>query len=261
MALLGYNRKLLWVVLPAILWAWLGVAAALGPPPGQPPPGGEPPVRFGIGPAANGVYLSGVVKRVVEEPGQLTITIESASNTLMAPGTGAQPTPGADAQPAPGIPPGLKVEYVKPGELPPGPPELRLMGKMREGRRLPSGASGILTERFMLKIDERGVRIMPRPFELAFPPRGGPGGPEMERGRPRDRIRERAREWFGKRQRHEQPLDKDRKQPKKDRKKEDGRGKKPGQPGSPAPAPGAGSAGAGQDPGGASSGGAGRSGG
>jgi hypothetical protein len=234
MALLGYNRKLLWVVLPAMLWAWLGVAAALGPPPGLPPPGGEPPVRFGIGPATNGVYLTGVVKRVVEEPGQLTITIETTSIKSAATGTGAQPTPGADTQPSPGMPPGLKVEYVAPGKLPAGPPELKLMGTMRQAKRLPSGASGILTERFLLKIDERGVRVLPRPFGLGPPPRGGPGGPGDGREHPRDRIRERFWDWFSNRDRREPPPD-------MERGKDDGRGMRPDSPsgsGGPAPAPG-----------------------
>jgi hypothetical protein len=239
MALLGYNRKLMWVVLPAMLWAWLGVAAALGPPhgPGQPPPGGEPPVRFGIGPAAGGVYLSGVVKRVVEEPGQLVITIEAeAAEPRTVPAPGEQPE--AD------MPPGLRVDYVTPGELPPGPPELRLLGGMREGRRLPSGASGILTERFLLKIDEHGVRVLPRPRELGPPPRGGPGGPGARRERPRDRIRERAQQWFEKRPRRE-------KERGQERKKENERDQHPRQPAPVNPVPGEGGAQPGAPPDGA----------
>lgn len=242
MALLGYNRKLLWVVLPAMLWAWLGVAAALGPPhgPGGPLPGGEPPVRFGIGPAAGGVYLYGVVKRVVEEPGQLVITIEAITGE-------ARTVPAPGAQPEANMPPGLRVDYVTPGALPAGPPELRLLGGMREGRRLPSGASGILTERFLLKIDEHGVRVLPRPFEIAPPPRGGPGRPGAGRERPRDRIRERARQWFEKRERRE-------KEPGQERKKENEREKRLRQPRPENPAPGGGGDNQGPPPGGAGGG-------
>lgn len=238
MALLGYNRKLLWVVLPAMLWAWLGLATALAPPPGQRPPGGDPPVRMGIGPAVGGVYLPGMVKRVVETPGLLTITIEVAPDA-------PRDVFGSDMLSASHMPPGLKVEYVSPGELAPGPPELKLMGEMRQGKRLPGGASGILTENYLLKLDKRGVRIMPRPFELA-PPRGGSKGPlqpGLGRELPRDKFRERAREWLKNRQRPEKqperkpPPGNGRNQPGRDHNKEDDRAKPPRPPGGPGQPP------------------------
>jgi hypothetical protein len=185
MALLSYNRKLLWVVIPAIVWAWLGLAAALGPPPGHGRPGGEGPVRFGIGPAGDAVFISGVLKRVEERPEQLVLTIE------LAPGAEHQIL-GRGDKPVSRLPFGLTVEYVAPGELPAGPPELDLRGRQREPRRLPSGAQGVLTQRFLLKYEERGVRVIPRPNDM--PPPGGEGGPERER--PRDRGRQRVRDWF-----------------------------------------------------------------
>ncbi len=184
MALLGYNRKLLWVVIPAVVWAWLGLALALGPPPGQGPRRGAGPVRLGLGPAGDGVFIGGVLKRAVEDQDQLVLTVE------MAPGAVRQIL-GRGDQPVHNLPPGLSVEFVAPGELPAGPPQLQLRNGQRTARRLPSGAHGVLTGRFLLKYEARGVRVIPRPFDM-LPP-GGADRPG--RGRLRDRVRDKVQDW------------------------------------------------------------------
>lgn len=183
MALLSYNRKLLWVVIPAVVWAWLGLALALGPPPGRGGIRGEGPVRLGIGPAGEGVFIAGALKRAAEVDDRLVLTME------LAPGA-VREVLGRGDQPVRNLPPGLAVEYVAPGALPAGPPQFNLRSGQRNARRLPSGAHGVLTSRFLLKYEERGVRVIPRPFDM--PPPRGDGWPGRERLR--DRVRERMQE-------------------------------------------------------------------
>lgn len=181
MALLGYNRKLLWVVIPAIVWAWLGLALALAPPPGQRSHRDGGPVKFGIGPAGDSLFIGGVLKRVEERQDATVLTIELAPDAK-------RQILGRDNEPVSKLPPGLKVEYVAPGELPAGPPQLQLRNGQRSAKRLPSGAFGLLTREFLLKYEARGVRVFPRPLDIPPPQRDG-------RQR-RDALRERVRERY-----------------------------------------------------------------
>jgi hypothetical protein len=203
MALLGYNRKLLWVVVPAILWACLGLSVMAGPPPDRGQPDSRPPIRFGLGPKGDAVFVQGAVRSIIEEQERLTVVVEQRGGGSAAGGSAVKPVTSTL--------PGLVLEVVAPGKIPAGPLELRLRSGMRQPRRLPGGASGVLTERFFIKLEQDGVRIVPRPPDLGPPRPGGErwDGPGGGGGQRRDEIRQRLRDWLrgGRQERRERRME------------------------------------------------------
>lgn len=194
MLILGGNRRLLWVIVPAIVWAWLGVSIPLGMRPQD--HAGLPPFRVELGPAAGGVTIEGRLGRLAEDGGVLFVTVETPNGPPLK-------VTGPGGQEVHSLPPGLRIEQVAPGTFPAGPPELRLQGGMREARHLPGGNFGVLTERFLVRYNDRHVHVVPRPSGLRPPRPGEPGGPEANEpgvpGPPQRPWRDFARHWLKRR--------------------------------------------------------------
>jgi len=190
MALLSYNRRLLWVVVPAVLWALLGMCAVVG---GQARHGAAQAMPFGlgIGPAEGGMWVRGRVRRIIEEPGRLAITVEIPTDAR-------EEIHGARGEVLAQPPPDVSVTFVRPGEMPEGPPEIRLLSGMQGPRRLGLDRFGLLTERYIVKFGRDFVHLAPRPRDF-FEPGPAPGGEESLRDRLRNRLRERLEQHRGQR--------------------------------------------------------------
>jgi hypothetical protein len=152
-ALLGYNRKLAWVVLPAIVWACLGLAFALGA-----APGGPPPFALHLGWPPGGVVV----------PGRLLLLEETATGMHLRMG---MPEPAlARLQDWPAhlpfkLPPNLSVEFTP---LPPGPPQeqppadYRLLDPNTEIRELPRERQAVVTKDYIVVVLPFETRLLPR---------------------------------------------------------------------------------------------------
>lgn len=146
MTILGYNRKLAWAAIAAVIWALLGLSLALGI---SGPPGEQLRAGLRLGMPEDGVRLRGHVVSMVEEQDGLHLT-------LAAP----RPLP-----PTPELPPRLFVETV----VEPAPwrikPELKLGADART-RELPGDRHIAVTADFILFYGHGDVRVIKRPPEL-----------------------------------------------------------------------------------------------
>lgn len=147
MALYSYNRMLGWVVASLVVWATLGIGLALGAV-RQVPGRNEFKLGWRFEQAPQILVLPGLLRRVDEVPGRLTLTIEQSE---------------AKRPHKPRPLPGLSVDYIEPGSLPPGPPEINLQGEWRPPRPLRRGGYGLLSKQFLLIYNDQDVRVLPRP--------------------------------------------------------------------------------------------------
>ena len=190
MALLSYNRRLLWVVVPAVLWALLGLSVVLG---GEARRGAAAamPLGLGIGPTEGGLWIRGKMRRITEEPGRLAITIEIPTDAR-------EEIRGARgevlAQPTPDV----SVTFVRPGEIREGAPEIKQLSGAQRPRRLGQDRFGLLTERYIVKFGRDFVHLAPRPRDF-FEPAPAPGGDGSLRDRLHRKLRERLEQRRGQR--------------------------------------------------------------
>lgn len=148
MSLWIYSRRLAWVVIPAALWAAIGLFLALGA--GRPGTAGEQPLGLRLGLAEGGLRLPGQVLRVSEREDGLHITLAVR----------------AEAQPdAPELPVGVFVEFVT-SDRPPIEPPLIELGSSGHVLRLPGGRILALTADYVLRFGREDLRIVPRPPQL-----------------------------------------------------------------------------------------------
>jgi hypothetical protein len=143
-ALLGYNRKLAWVIVPALLWACLALALALGAVQVGPPPGG------------------------MVVPGRLLRVEESKANLKLVVGYIAEQNPHVERwqrEIGSKLPEDLIVEFsvVQPGELRrSGSPDFQLLEPAIEPRQFPGGREVVLTQKYIMLILPRETRLLPR---------------------------------------------------------------------------------------------------
>ncbi len=143
-ALLGYNRKLGWVVVPALLWACLALALALG--------------AVQVGPPPGGMIVPGRVLRVAETAGRLILQmgyleeqrpfIERWQRDILSQ-----------------LPENLAVEFsvLERSEYrQPLTPEFQLRDPASEPHRFPSQREVVLTQEYILLISPREARLLPR---------------------------------------------------------------------------------------------------
>ena len=143
-----YNRRLAWVVIPAVVWAAIGLFLALGA--GRPGVEGEQPLGLRLGLAEGGLRLPGQVLEVIEGDDGLHITLAVR----------------ADARPdLPELPAGVSVEFVTPTGPPTGPPLIEL-APSGHVIKLPGGRVLALTDDYVLKFGREDLRIVPRPPQL-----------------------------------------------------------------------------------------------
>jgi len=145
MWLLAYNRKLAWVVVPAAVWAVLGLSLALGVPGPGSGPGG---IYFGA--PDGGLWLRGQLVSLSEQDDGLHITL-------------AVPP---DSPPIEELPDRLYIETVAAGpETMHETPAIDLPDQ-RQIMRLRGNRAIVLTEDFVVRFGRGDLRIAPRPAKL-----------------------------------------------------------------------------------------------
>ncbi|MBN2082045.1 hypothetical protein JW859_07540 [bacterium] len=145
MWLLAYNRKLAWVVVPAAVWAVLGLSLALG----VPGPGGGPGGMH-LGAPDGGIWLHGHLISLAEQDDGLHVV-------LAAP-------PGEPFVPP--LPDRLFVEIVEAGpDTLNQTPEIDLP-EANQIMRLRGNRAIVLTQDFIVRFGRGDLRIAPRPREL-----------------------------------------------------------------------------------------------
>jgi len=160
MPILNFNRRLGWVVAAALLWMLAGLTLALGGPPPR-RPHEQPPFGFSFGPPPGGLWLPGDVRSIVEEPDKLVITLE------VPPGA-PRDVRGPRGEQAEQLPRGLEVRFVdRPlAGAQPAPPEVILKSGYAQPIVLPGGRLVTLTDKWVVKYGNGGVRIIQRTPEL-----------------------------------------------------------------------------------------------
>jgi hypothetical protein len=191
---LRFNRKLLWVALPAVLWAYLGLCAALA----QLGPAVKPPfgLRLGLPPGA--LELRGRLVEVREEKDKLYIAVA-------APPGGPQQAFSPDGEPVPHPPPGVELKFLTPEEA--AGRELTVQTLRGQTRpielRGPGHRQVIECQRYVIGLGPRGIALIPNEgralgrLERLLERPGGEGPPppfRPFRDRRRDRLDER-RNW------------------------------------------------------------------
>jgi hypothetical protein len=189
---LRFNRKLLWVALPAVLWAYLGLFAALaqGGPPGQPPLG----LRLRLPPGS--LELPGRLVEVRETPGQLYIALEAGPDS---PRQALDP----QGQPVKDLPPGVQIDFLPPSQA----TGRMLTVQTLRGQTRPIELPGpghrqfIECEQYIIGLGPRGAALIPNEGRAAewmdrlLERRGADGPPRPDHRRDR-RPRNWLREWL-----------------------------------------------------------------
>ena len=186
--ILGYNRRLSWVVVALVLWALFSVALAVGAG-GRDGPN-PPPLHVRVGLPEGGQWIPGRLVSATEADGVLTLVVG---------------VPRRPPRQASNDRDDLVIETVELGTGPYSPPELNLVGEEAHVRS--NGFGVALAENYVLKFNERDVQVIPRTDTLPLerfrrfleeslredgggrfdgPPGRGPGSgpPEGMRGAP-----------------------------------------------------------------------------
>jgi hypothetical protein len=167
MFLLRHNRRLLWAVLGAAAWAYLGIAAALaqaggdvgagGPRPyggraDQHERGGRPGLHLRLPPGA--VRLPGRVVEVSEQGGRLHIALEVKDEA-------ARVLRGAMGEELEQGPPDVDIEYLTPQEA--AGRELSVSTQAGETAplRLPGGKQVVVGENWFVGLNRQGAALIP----------------------------------------------------------------------------------------------------
>lgn len=146
MALLGYNRRLIWVIIPLVLWAMLGLLLAAG---AGARDGAPPPLNLQVNLPDGGIWLRGQLLSIAETEAGLTVRVAVRHGEV-------QPL---DAQHA-----NLVIEQVEMDHPRWGQPEIAIAGN--EAVQLPNGRGAALTEHYLIRFSPGDVRIIPRPADL-----------------------------------------------------------------------------------------------
>lgn len=170
MSFWSYNRRLVWVVVPCVIWGLISVSFALGLGPGGDGAG------FQVGAAGEGIRINGVLRSAREDGERLVLTV------AVPPGKPGILL-GRDGQELPHPPPGLEVEFVEQTTHRRRPVELNLSGQTEKPRRLPGGHYVFASKGFVVRYDNAAVMVTPRPLEDM------PGG-----GFVKDKLKERLHE-------------------------------------------------------------------
>lgn len=202
MRIFSYNWRLAWVVVPAFIWAWLGLTVVTGAMLRPDGPGGPPPLGLKLERGLHGLHIPGILRAVREDEDTLVLVMElppgareQLQQRMSADGTSPH---GADGQPAPELitglgqllggepqaghegqrgpngelqpvipnmpklPAGVSIEIVEPGEIERGRPQLELL----EGSRvidLPRGDKLIMGQRWAVRVGREGARLLRKP--------------------------------------------------------------------------------------------------
>jgi hypothetical protein len=151
-ALLGYNRKLAWVVFPALSWACLGLAFAMGM-------GfhGPPPFALALGPPPGGAVIPGRLLALDETAAGLTLRMGVPDFDLER----ARDWQARQPEPLKNI----TVEFTELQPLPPEAqpePEIHLLNSAEELRQLTAKRHVLLTRDYIVMILPFETRLLPR---------------------------------------------------------------------------------------------------
>ena len=149
MALLGYNKRLFWVVWPLLIWAYWGLFAALGAEQQE-----QGLLKLSLGLPEGAVTLAGELRQLTEETDEVTLVL------ALPPGA-PELMRGPEGESYPELPPGLTVEYVSTEDAAPGPPQIHLLKGDNRPLTLPAGRQLVSTARYVFVFDRHGVRVWP----------------------------------------------------------------------------------------------------
>ncbi|MCC7478084.1 hypothetical protein IT575_06445 [bacterium] len=203
MRIFNYNWRLAWAVIPAFLWAWLGLTVVTGAMLRPDGPGGPPPLGLKLERGLHGLHIPGILRGVREEEDALILVMELPHGAReILEGRAAEGVRGENSGgKEPGLLPGLDKLLGGSGELPPGQaavvgtdeqgmpiviPELPKLpegvrieivepGELSQGRPflelvegsrvidLPRGDKLILGQRWAVRVGSEGARLLKRP--------------------------------------------------------------------------------------------------
>ena len=152
-ALLGYNRKLAWVVVPTVIWACLGLSLALGA--GR---GGPPPFAMHLGLPEGGVIVPGRILLVEETESHLHLTSGVPDRRLedMLQWESHLPFD---------LPDNLVVDFTGIDFSQPGMTsrtEFRLLDPANQPRRFAGQREVVLTKHYIVVLKPHEARLLPR---------------------------------------------------------------------------------------------------
>ena len=185
MALIGYNRRLAWVVAPLILWALIGISIAFGA--GWRENVQQLPLRLSIGAAEGSWWVQGKLVALREDDTGLTLELAGLA--------GKPPR-------LPELPTDIHIEYVEGTQAPVGPPALNVPGEERLFQ-LPGQRTLVVGDMYVVSFGRDKVHIFKRPPDLDrerlkqylrkqhAKPLHAPDG---EQRPPRDKLRDRFKE-------------------------------------------------------------------
>jgi len=148
LALIGYNRRLAWVVAPLILWALIGISIAFGA--GWRENVQQPPLRLSIGAAEGSWWVQGKLVALREDDTGLTLELVGLA--------GKPPR-------LPELPTDIHIEYVEGKQTLNGPPVIQVPG---EGRifQLPGQRILAVGDNYIVSFGRDKVHIFKRPADL-----------------------------------------------------------------------------------------------
>ena len=155
MAILSYNRRLAWVVIPAVLWAFAAIVVSWS---ASARHGEAPPVSFQMERLPGTMVAAGSVRLIRESDERLEIVV------AVPPGAPRQVLTG-DHRPVSELPADLVIRLIDQQEGRGGRPEIDVLG----GERSVQHALGrwvVWTKRYMIKFDRERAWIIPRTPEL-----------------------------------------------------------------------------------------------
>lgn len=148
MALIGYNRRLAWVVAPLILWALIGISIAFGA--GWRENVHQPPLCLSIGAAEGSWWVQGKLVALRENDTGLTLELVGSA--------GKPPR-------LPELPADIRLEYIEGTKALNGPPAIHVPG---EGRiyQLPGQRILAVGDKYVVSFGRDKVHIFRRPVDL-----------------------------------------------------------------------------------------------
>jgi len=190
-----FNRKLLWVALPAVAWAYLGLFAALA----QMGPGDKPPLGLRLRLPPGSIELRGRLVEVRETPGQLHIALEGRPDA-------PQQALDTEGQPLAVLPAGLDLQFLTHEQAAGRELTVQTIGGQTAPFELrgPGHRQVIECQEYIIGLGPRGVALFPNDgqslgrLERLLRPHNSDGqpGPRPDRQR-RQRPRDRFRDWLG----------------------------------------------------------------
>ena len=160
MGMLGFNRRLTWVTVPAVLWALCAVAYAQGLLNTETHSDAPLPLRFDL--AREGIRIGGRPVEISEDEAGLSIVMARPPGTPRL----VEDRRGMNVDE---LPEGLELSFVDEthGEL--GPPVIRLLSGEQRPLPLPGGGFALLSRSYLLRFDGGMLFVQPRPLELSEP--------------------------------------------------------------------------------------------